>query len=195
MASALTSYCSLYGRKVFSDLRLAFPASSAQRSSPPLVCLQVKAFEEFLDFIQGEDKLDSKYYEVAASLMQRVSGSFNYEQQFQTTFLEEVQKLLPPAVQVRMEHAISDATIEMVINGQICHLANWEFKERPEGDYLRSNPTEFSSFTVGSQPLLSNAPTDCHRMPLLASVWSCLEWKQCMHRPIVFSSIPSVCAS
>ena len=61
------------------------------------VSLQVKAFGEFLDFIQEEDELD-KNNEVGASLMLEVSGSFNYEQQFQITFLEEVQKLLHRAV-------------------------------------------------------------------------------------------------
>ena len=44
-------------------------------SSALHVSLQVKAFGEFLDFMQVEDELDSKYYIVAAALMQAVSGS------------------------------------------------------------------------------------------------------------------------
>ena len=84
----------------------------------------MKAFGEFLDFMQGEDELDSKYYKVAAALMQAVSGSCHYEQQFQNTFLEEIQKLLPQTVRVRKERAVSDATIQRVINGQIRYLAN-----------------------------------------------------------------------
>ena len=142
------------------------------------VSLQVKAFGEFLDFIQGEDELDSKYYEVAASLMTEVSGSFHNEQQFQNTFLEEVEKLLPCAVQVHKGHAITDATIQMVINGQNCYLANWEFKNdlrEITSDPILQNNAYFVHLQSGNNhrsPMLLLTVIGCHFLQVFGAAWN-----------------------
>lgn len=114
------------------------------------VSLQVKAFRDSLDFVQEEDELESKYYKVAASLMQKVSLTFTNELHFQDMFLEEVKELLPHpiinpnhhAFWVSKGHAVSDATIQMTINKQSCNLANWVFKKELNEDYLRPNPMD-----------------------------------------------------
>lgn len=109
---------------------------------------------------------------MVASLMQKSEW---FIQQFQNTFLEEVQNFLPPAVRVRTEHAISDATIAMVINGQICHLANWEFKKDKKG--ITSDPIlqNFLHLQLGHNhhsPMLLLTVIGCHFWQVFGAAWN-----------------------
>ena len=142
------------------------------------VSLQVKAFGKFLEFIQREDELDSKYYEVAASLMNEVSGSFDSEQQFQNTFLEEVHKLLPCTVRVSKGRAVSDATIQMGTNQQLCHLANWDVKKELRGitsDPILQNTAYFVHLQSGQNhrsPMLLLTVIGCHFLQVFGAAWN-----------------------
>ena len=128
--------------------------------------------------LQGADELDSKCYEVVVSLMYEVSGSFDNEQSFKNKFLEQVEKLLPRAIPVKVERAITDATMKMNINGNICYLANWEFKKELRGntsDPIIQNNAYFVHLQSGQNhrsPMLLLTVIGCYFLEVFGAAWN-----------------------
>ena len=151
------------------------------------VSLQVEAFGHFIDQMNIEDaEIDSKFYNVATSLMMEMSKVFRYESRRQSTFLSVVKGLFPSCTTVQNEHAISDSTLQVEINNKVYNIVNWEFKcemvqiSRAIAQNIsyfvhlqkRLHRTLVILYICKSVPMLLATVVGCHYFQVFGAVWN-----------------------
>ena len=139
------------------------------------VSLQVEGFGEFMDTINSEECIDSKYYVAASALMQQMSGVFNDEKERVNTFKNIVQGISSNFRFATLDRRgyRTDCTVEVDGNP----IANWEFKNEFFGNSacpVRQNNAHFIHLKKGGNdrsPMLLVSVVGCHYLQVFGAVW------------------------
>ena len=146
------------------------------------VSLQVKAFGKFIDTVEGEEEIESLYYQVAGCVSQKMSGHFASESKRKDAFLTEVEKLFPRIVhfkEVIEGCAKSDCTVEVAVGSDTFRVGNKEFKNEFVGitsDPYNQNIAYFvhlqAPYKGQRAPMLLVSLVGCHYFQVFGAVWN-----------------------
>ncbi len=141
--------------------------------------LQVKAFGHFLDIMDKPDhEIESKYHEVAGSLMNEMRKFYPNEIMRQDAFATALLPILPPFRPISKGRAKSDYTTSVTLNGISYAIINWDFKNEMCG--ISSEPNKqghgyYVHIQAGSKdrsPMLLASIVGCHYFQVFGAVWN-----------------------
>ena len=141
------------------------------------VSLQVDAFGKFMDIVEGEEEIESLYYEVAGHVLQKMSRYHTSKYLRKEAFLEEIEKIFPCTFRftpVEEAKAKSDCT---VLANKL-RVANFEFKNEFAGitsDPYNQNIGYFvhlqAPYGDKCSPMLLVSLVGCHYFQVFGAVW------------------------
>lgn len=142
------------------------------------VSLQVQAFGNFMSSMESEECIDSKYYKVAATLMQTATRVFDSEEKRALEFTSIIQELGKNFLLQTLSglHYRTDRTV--VVNG--FRIASWELKN--EFYTSRTCPvSQNNAYFVHLQkerrerdrsPMLLVNVVGCHHLQVFGATWN-----------------------